>query len=81
MTIQDITPEGSMAPVFLDPTPQEPVEELPSLVPTIDDLRHAEYIKPGGADSLFFKWRSGEGTEQEWLDERERVRLLYPDSE
>lgn len=79
MSIEDITPEDSVVPVFLDPTPHEPVEDAPILGPTIDELRHAEYIKPGGADSLFFKWRSGEATEQEWLDERERVRLLYPD--
>lgn len=24
MSVQDITPEGSAVPVFLDPTPQEP---------------------------------------------------------
>lgn len=61
----------------LDPLPAEPI----GAAPTIDDLRHAEYLKPGGADSLYMKWQAGEATEAEWLAERERVRLLYPDPE
>lgn len=73
----DITPDTSVVPVLLDETPLVPVETIPG--PSVDDLRHAEYIKPGGADSLYMKWQAGEGTEAEWLAERERVRLLYPD--
>lgn len=46
----------------------------------IDTLRHQEYTKLGGADALYMKWQAGEATEAEWLAERERVRLLYPDT-
>lgn len=55
------------------------VEPIMAPSPTVDQLRHAEYTKPGGADALYMKWQAGEGTEEEWLAERERVRALYPD--
>lgn len=79
--IENITPDGSAAPVFLDPTPIEVFPDPPLTQEQVDTLRHAEYVKPGGADSLYMKWQAGEGTEAEWLAERERVRLLYPDPE
>jgi hypothetical protein len=30
------------------------------------------------ADSLFFKWQAGEGTEAEWLAKRQEIRDRYP---
>lgn len=73
MTSQDITPEDSVVPVFLDPTPPEPVEEPPV---DIDALRRRAYEDT--ADPLFFKWQRGEATEQEWLDAVQAVRDQYP---
>lgn len=81
MPLEDITPEGSVAPVYLDTTPIAPIEIVPPTPEQIDALRHAEYTKPGGADALYMKWQAGKGTEEEWLAERERVRELYPDPE
>lgn len=37
MSIQDITPEDSAVPIFLDPTPQEPPGD-PFPTPTTDDV-------------------------------------------
>lgn len=79
---EDITPGGSYAQVFLDPeSVGELVDSAPPTLEQIDALRHAEYVKPGGADALYMKWQAGEGTEADWLAERERVRELYPDPE
>ena len=30
------------------------------------------------ADPLFFKWQSGEGTQEEWQAKREEIRQRYP---
>jgi hypothetical protein len=30
------------------------------------------------ADPLFFKWQAGEGTEEEWLEKREEIRVRFP---
>ena len=30
------------------------------------------------ADPLFFKWHSGEGTQEEWQAKREEIRQRYP---
>lgn len=30
------------------------------------------------ADPLYFKWKAGEGTEEEWLAKREEIRNNYP---
>ena len=30
------------------------------------------------SDPLFFKWQRGEGTEQDWLDAVEAIRVRYP---
>ena len=30
------------------------------------------------ADPLYFQWQAGEGTEQDWLDMREAIRMMYP---
>jgi hypothetical protein len=73
-TISEREPAEPMDPSVGWVGPQTPQE-------TVDALRHAEYVKPGGADSLYMKWQAGEATKDEWLAERERVRLLYPDPE
>ena len=38
--------------------------------------RKAAYIAE--ADPLFFKWQSGEGTQEEWQAKREEIRQRYP---
>lgn len=60
-------------PVYLDPTPKEPVVEPP--VDT-DALRRKSY--EATADPLFFKWQRGEATKQEWLDAVQAVRDQHP---
>lgn len=57
---------------WVAPEPSEPEPEI-----DVDYLRYQEYIKPGGADSLYMKWQRGEASEQDWLDEIERVRQLF----
>ena len=42
----------------------------------VDESRHNAYTTE--ADPLFFKWQSGEGTEQEWADMRAEIRLRFP---
>lgn len=72
----EITPEGSAAPVFLDTTPVVPVEE-PVFDRTLDDVRREQYELR--SDPLFFKWKRGAATEQEWLDEVAAIKAEFPD--
>lgn len=58
-----------------------PGDILPALGPSVDELRHAAYTAPGGADSIYMKWQRGDATEQEWLDAVAAVKALYPDPE
>ena len=75
--LEDITPEGSAAPVFSDPTPVGAVEE--PIGPTVDQLRYAAYTAPDGSDAVYMKWQRGEATEQDWIDAVAAIRALYPD--
>lgn len=70
--IQDITPEGSIVPVYLDPTPIEPVTEAPMPTPDTAELRRSAYQLE--SDPLFFKWQRGEATKQEWLDKVQEIK-------
>lgn len=72
--LEDITPEGSVAPVYLDPTPIEPIEVAPA--DDVAELRRAAYAQR--SDPLFFKWQRGEATQDEWLAEVEAVKSDYP---
>ena len=39
-------------------------------------MRSQDYSKE--SDSIFFKWKRGEATEQDWLDSIELVKQRYP---
>lgn len=70
----DITPESSIVPVYLDPTPLEPIDDsLPA--PDTAELRRSSYQLE--SDPLFFKWQRGEATEQEWLDKVQEINTRY----
>lgn len=70
----EITPEGSVSPVFLEPSEVE--EPLMIIESDTDDLRREAYRQE--SDSIFFKWQRGEATEQEWLDAVEDIRQRFP---
>lgn len=70
--IQDITPEGSAVPVYLDPTPIEPPPEAPFPTPDTTELRRTAYQLE--SDPLFFKWQRGEATKQDWLDKVQEIK-------
>ena len=74
--LEDITPEGSEAPVFLDTAPQVPSEASPLFESPIAGQRQQAYEQE--ADPLFFKWQRGEATEQEWLGKVQQIRERYP---
>lgn len=76
--LEDITPEGSAAPVYLDPTPIEPVEP-PIVEPDYRELRHQAYTAPDGPDAIFMKWQRGEASEQDWLDAVAAIKQQYPE--
>lgn len=42
----------------------------------VDANRLAAYQKE--SDPLYFKWKAGAGTEQEWLDKRAEIKTRYP---
>lgn len=69
---EEITPEGSSAPVYRAPQETENFGPDPVQPITITQLRRAAYIER--ADPLFFKWQRGEATEQDWLDEVAAIR-------
>jgi len=73
---KDITPKGSVAPVLLDTTPREPVNDVGIESPSPKEQRAEAYRHE--ADSLFFKWQRGEATEQEWLGKVQQIRERYP---
>jgi len=73
---KDITPEGSVAPVMLDTSPREPVNDV-GIEPEIPRDQRAEAYRQE-ADPLFFKVQRGEATEQEWLDKVQQIRERYP---
>ena len=76
MTTEDITPEGSCAPVLLDTSPREPSSAVGLELPPPKEQRQQAYEQE--ADPLFFKWQRGEVTEQEWLDKVQQIRERYP---
>ena len=79
MTAEDITPEGSAAPVYLDSTVVIPSDGPIIQEPTQADIRQAAYVAE--ADPLFFKVQRGEATEQEWLGKVQQIRKRYPYTE
>jgi hypothetical protein len=57
-------------PVLDPPEPPAPTKEQQ------EAARQAAFERE--ADPLFFKWKAGEGTEEEWLEKREEIRERYP---
>lgn len=44
----------------------------------VDANRLAAYQKE--SDPLYFKWKAGEATEQQWLDKRAEIKTRYPNA-
>jgi len=70
---------------WLDSSPKPSLAELESLWVTtqvdaqtaiVEQVRQTEYQKT--ADPLFFKWQAGSGDKQDWLNERERIKIANP---
>lgn len=74
--LEDITPEDSVASVFLDLTPADPIEIAPLTAEQIASKRKLAFEDE--SDPIFFKWKRGEASEQDWLDAVEMVRTRYP---
>jgi hypothetical protein len=82
--MQDITPEDSVAPVYLVPANEEDYVDLKAwadLQPQRDydavtDARLAGYQRD--ADPIFMQYQRGEATEQEWLDAVQAVKDANP---
>lgn len=53
-----------------------PVGASPITQEQQEALRRIAYVSE--ADPLFFKWQSGEGTEEEWKAKRQEIRDRYP---
>ena len=79
MTRQEITPEGSVVPVFVTSTQEAPASFDPLPESSHADLRRIAF--QAEADPLFFQWQAGEGTEEAWLAKRAEIRERYPDQE
>ena len=73
---KNITPKGSVAPVLLDTTPREPINDVGIESPSPKEQRQQAYEQE--ADPIFFKWQRGEATEQEWLGKVQQIRERYP---
>lgn len=74
--LEDITPQDSVVPVFLDPTPIEPGVETEPTLEEQEALRQQAYRAE--SDGIYMKWQRGEATEQEWLDKVDEIRARYP---
>ncbi len=74
--LEDITPSGSVVPVYLDPTPVVPANALPPTPELIAALRRAAYQER--SDPLFFKEQRGEVPPGAWRAEIEAIRAEFP---
>lgn len=76
--LEDITPQDSVVPVFLDPTPVEP---WVAPEPTLEEQREARRVAYM-MESDGLRWKSVRGedgiTEQMWLDKVQEIRERYP---
>ena len=75
---KDITPKGSVVPVFLIKNDSDMTAERQGEQDAIQTQRRA--VLSAEADPLFFKWQRGEATEQEWLDKVQQIRERYPEN-
>lgn len=73
--------------VWKDESPKPTKKELESLInivayenelEKIKKLRHEEYVKPGGPDSIFMKYQRGEASKEEWEQSILNVKQSYP---
>lgn len=81
---RDITPEDSVAPVWLIPiTPEEEIEGEKWVLGQADRERkeieqQRLYAYQTQADPLFFGFQRGDNTEQAWLDAVQAVKDANP---
>lgn len=83
-SITEITPDGSVVPIYLAPFTQEEIEERQQweeaerlrAYAAIKELRRLEYASK--SDPLYFGWQRGENTEQDWLDAVQAVKDANP---
>lgn len=78
LELEEITPDGSAVPVFINPAQTDPLPDL-SFAEDVDVLRYRAYTAPGGPDSIYMKWQRGDATEQDWLNAVQAVKDQYPD--
>ena len=77
MTVEDITPEGSRAPVVRDTTPLEPVN-VGEIGPTVDEVRRRAYQEH--TDGLFFSEQAGEVPPGTWVAARAALRAQFEET-
>lgn len=87
MQKNEITPDGSDAPVYLVPFTKEQIAEHQIISRDLKEYNKKQKLEERRlayqreADPLFFKWQAGEVSKQDWLDARAAVVEQYPDAE